>query len=247
VARDFDGTTGDFLRNETAPSADMPFTICGWFNADNISVESTIAGCTDSASSGDYAVLEFLATGAIRALVVNPGVGSAAASTTANVSAGDHHGCAVFATSTDRRVYLDGGNKGTSTGSVATTGINRFFIGLQDVVGGAGQRFGLDGRIWEAAVWTASLTDAEVAILALGYSPRFVRPASLVRYWPIIGRTSPEIDLMSGSDMTVTGTAVAAHSAMIYPTQVITGFDTAAVPPAGISIPVVYHHRQRNF
>jgi hypothetical protein len=43
------------------------------------------------------------------------------------------------------------------------------------------------------AIWSAALTDAEAAILALGISPLLVRPASLAAYWPMIRDTDRDL------------------------------------------------------
>jgi hypothetical protein len=56
----------------------------------------------------------------------------------------------------------------------------------------------------EAAIWNVELTHDEMAILGTGMSPLAVRPGSLVGYWPVVGRTSPEIGVVGGS-MTVSG------------------------------------------
>jgi len=67
----------------------------------------------------------------------------------------------------------------------------------------------------EAGLWDAALTDAEVAILGVGYSPLFVRPQSLVAYWPLVRDAK---DRVGGYDLTAGGgPVVAAHPRIIYP------------------------------
>ena len=105
--------------------------------------------------------------------------------------------------------------------------------------------------IWEG--WIAEVaffggytfTQADVDSHNAKVSPLLIRPDKVTFYAPLLRRNH---DLVSGVDPTVSGSvSEAIHPSGFYPTQAITGFDTAAVPPAGISIPVVYHHRQRNF
>ncbi len=57
------------------------------------------------------------------------------------------------------------------------------------------------------AIWNVALTDSEIATLAEGVSPLRVRRDALVYYCPIGGQ-SPEIDIIGGVNMTVTGTTV---------------------------------------
>jgi len=115
------------------------------------------------------------------------------AQTTTNASQDTwHHLCGVFAASDDRTAYLDGGNKGTDATDLSPDYVDLTAIGaFKDNTPGEY----CSGRIAEAAIWNVALTDAEVAILADGFSPLLVRPASLVAYWPLIGRYSPEIDI----------------------------------------------------
>ena len=87
-------------------------------------------------------------------------------------------------------------------------------------MGGATNNNSMDGYMAEAAVWNVALTSAEVSVLSKGYSPLLVRPQSIVSYWPLIGRTSPEIDLVGGYGMTlVNAPTTAAHPRIIYPTS----------------------------
>ena len=56
------------------------------------------------------------------------------------------------------------------------------------------------------------------AILADGFSPLLVRPASLLSYVPIIGTDSPEIDLVDSSTWTINGTLTkTAHTRVVMP------------------------------
>ena len=99
-----------------------------------------------------------------------------------------HHCAGVWASTTSRSVYLDGGNKGTNTVSRDTGTMTRFAIG---------SNFGfqdLNGKAAEWAFWNVALTDADVALLAKGAHPLSVKPQNILHYWPVIGRTDPEID-----------------------------------------------------
>jgi hypothetical protein len=145
------------------------------------------------------------------------------------------------------RLYTDGSEVATAVIDAAPFGSGNatraYQIGNETEIG----TFGVDGKMAEVAIWDVTLNASEVSSLGSSFSPLLVRPASLISYWSLIGRLSPELDLVGAINGTVNGAVVFEHPPVLYPTQVITGFDTAAAPPAGISIPVVYHHRQRNF
>lgn len=84
-----------------------------------------------------------------------------------------------------------------------------------------------DGEMAEVALWNAALTAGEFASLGKGFSPLTIRPQLLVFYVPIIGRYSPEVNLI-GPSGTLTGTTTTAHPPMIYPSKVRTHIAVAA-------------------
>jgi len=137
-----------------------------------------------------------------------------------------HHAFCVMVDAEDKSAFIDGGSKSTNVNAQTPTTHDEFSIGE---LSNGGDNF--HGLIAEAAMWDAALTDAQVAILALGYSPLFVRPQNLLAYWPLVGRTSPEIDTVGGNNLTVTGATAAAHTRMIYPAMPRITVPVAAVGP----------------
>jgi len=91
--------------------------------------------------------------------------------------------------------------------------------------------------IAEVGIWNVALTGAEILQLSLGYSPLFVRPESLVAYYPLIrgDASGDEPDYVGGLKMVEQGTvAVATHPRVFYPSSPIKlGVPAAAAPPAG--------------
>ena len=85
------------------------------------------------------------------------------------------------------------------------------------------------GRMAEVALWSASLGSSGAFQLAAGASPIRVRPASALSHWPMIGRTSPEIDIRGVAGVTLAGTSQADHPRVYYPGRRRTVF----VPGAG--------------
>lgn len=68
-----------------------------------------------------------------------------------------------------------------------------------------------DGLLADFAVWDALLDDDEFIALARGFSPRLIRPASLVEFVPMV-RDNLSLKLAAP---TVTGTAVQPHARVI--------------------------------
>ena len=70
----------------------------------------------------------------------------------------------------------------------------------------------------ECALWNVALTAAEIDALAAGFSPLFIRPGSLVGYWPLGGAYSDYIDPIGSNTLSATGDPAAAdHPRIIYP------------------------------
>lgn len=125
------------------------------------------------------------------------------------------HMCAVFAATNSRAAYINGGGKGTDATNVSPSGINSTLVG---VGGGTVQRNNpFTGPVCEVGIWNIALSDADVAMLALGYPPPMVRPDALVAYYPLIGRASPETDAWGKIDLTVTGAVSTEPHARIIP------------------------------
>ena len=123
------------------------------------------------------------------------------------------HAAAVGTSATDRAVFINGGNKGISTTDITPTGLDKTALAVERTNILANY---LDGRMADATVWDVALSDAEVAIPALGFSPLLVRPANLVAYWPLI---RDDRDWVGGYDMTAYNSPTwAAHAGKVkYP------------------------------
>ena len=124
-----------------------------------------------------------------------------------------HHLLGVEAASNDRRVYLNGGSKGTDTNSSTPNNIDRTSIGRE---GDSTPGDYWNGRLAEVAVWSAALTDDEARMLAAGVSPVRVRPGSLKHYWPFWIGTSG-IDHIGTLNLTAVNTPTQADHAPVQP------------------------------
>jgi len=92
----------------------------------------------------------------------------------------------------------------------------------------------------ELGRWNRVLSAEEHAILEATGCPLSV-PLGLLRYGPLIGRNSPEIDLVSGESLTVLGTnPPSPHPRVFYPaTGFVYSFPPAAVAGLEIAPPLV--------
>jgi hypothetical protein len=219
MARSFDGSTQYGTAN-SVPVTGPPFTLACWFY------------CTGSAGNF-YELLEvcnFASPSKHRLYVDGSGTAgnnatlaaysaNAGFTTTDEAKAGAQvtfnqwqHGCGVWASSGSRACYISGGNKGTNTTVITTGTLDTGLLGVGSSGGGHSQFF--PGRIAEACVWSAALTDQEVAALAAGVNPRRIRPGSVAAYWPLWGFGSPETDLSgSANNLTLTAGPPAANHA----------------------------------
>lgn len=202
MAIDFTATT-DRYEATGAAATDYPVSFACWFYADTLTAQRTLVCLGSSTGAANYALIGASSSGVVAQSLVS-GVTATATSTTAPSTATWHHAAGVFASSTDRRAFIDGGSKGTNaTSNSWPSFINRTLIGQRRANGAYSQ--GMDGRIMEAAIWNAELSDDDVYSLSRGYSPRFIVPKNLVFYAPMIRDV---IDLARGRALTATGSQV---------------------------------------
>lgn len=226
MARAFDA--GEYAEANQTTVTDYPMTMSIWFYPTNSSANGQMFSICDKDTNVQYVSVVRLNSAGGNKLrcqwVVSTGY-SVDTTTTQNYNAWNH-GCIVATNSTDRAVFLNGGGKNTDTTSVSfPSGIDRVSINR---IGDSTPSSDGPAYLAEAAIWSVALTDDEVTILSKGYSPPFVRPQSLVFYAPVIGRTSPEIELVSGFNMAITGTTTAeAHPPVMYPWLGQTGLPQA--------------------
>lgn len=222
MARAFDDVSSQYLYRSTPILTATPISMSALFYVDDLTLAQNVVGFSSEDDNSYHGFwLHFRGDEAgdyLQARCYDGGLGIAAS--TIGVSADTwHHGVARFTSPTDRSVLLDGGNKGTNATSVTPLSIDNATIGAiyywatsENVIATP-----LSGRIAEVGIWNISLTDAEATILALGYSPLLIRPQNLVAYWPLIGKNSPEIDLVGGYDMTLINTpTTAVHPSVRY-------------------------------
>lgn len=248
MARSNNATEGNYLSNGAAAITAAPCTLAAWFNPVNVTEDHILISCSQIGAASNWFFLAANGSTAgdpVAASTNSSGSEALALSSTSFVANSWQHGCAVFTSATSRTAYLNGGGAGNDTTNLTPSGINRTYVGR--LTGPDGSLYGsMNGAMAEAAIWSAALTAAEVLQLSKGLSPLLIRPASLVCYWPIYGRQSPEPDWADGLPLTINGTmAQAAHTRIFLPraasigrpsaaSGAITGAIALSLAPAGV-------------
>lgn len=238
MARLFDDAQYEYLQwtGASPPVTGPPFTLACWGRSDSDSATQTLIWLGDKDASGAVIGALQMAGAAdgdpVRAVTGDNGL-AFASSTTGYVANTWHHVCGVFATTSDRRVYLDGGGKGTDGTNKAPSGTDCAAIG-RFAASAPGDY--LSGAVAEAAVWNAALDDDDVRALAGRYCPLLIRRDRLVAYWPLGGFSRPDDrDLLGGYGMTAYNTpSWTDHPPTLHPVQpsraVIHGVQPTQVP-----------------
>lgn len=221
MARDFDGSV-DYLEVSSAILAGEPASAFARVIPDTLPGSMSIFGLDFTGGTGgkNYFNIQLLATGAARCIVHDDtnAIANTVSTTTAGVQAAVGGTWTKSGGTTNVACWLNGASKATGTDTLNAPTFNNTSIGVLDfTVSGLIQFF--DGKIAEVCLWNVELTDGEMESLgSTPISPLFIRPQSIVSYWPIIGRTSPEIDIVGGNNMTVVSAPpVATHPPIIYP------------------------------
>lgn len=226
MARDFDDATPDYLQTDSPGITSEPFSMACWAQAHDTSIVHSLMFFGDNSGGNNWHSLSVNTGGNVQAVSRQGSGATGAAATSGTISTSTwFHAAGVWTDDSDRKAYLDG-SEGTDTTTIVVNGENRIACGmLRD----SSPSNAHDGLVAEAAVWDVALTPGEIAILAKGYSPLFVRPQGLVHYWPLIGRFDPEVDLVGGASLTVATAIQAAHPRVFMPMNPIVGVPAAIV------------------
>lgn len=181
--RTFDGSTSS-ITGVLTPS--YPFSVACWFKVANVTADHCLIAITNTASTNYYLALYARGTVAGDPIVAAAKAGTTSFSATSTSFAANtwQHACAVFNSDSDRRVYLNGGGKGTDATTKTMVGLDITSIGR---IMASTPILPTNGTIAEVGMWNVGLTDADAASLAAGFSPLLVRPQGLVFYAPLSG------------------------------------------------------------
>jgi len=172
-----------YLKTTTVGVTTKPITITAWVKSFDLDNYQGIFSITNNSN-------EFLSSWLAGAVAGDPvaALEYATAWKRARSSNGyskgvwTHIAC-VFYSSTDRRVYINGGGKivNTDNQNVNFSLFDQILIGTYKTVTSA--YFG--GKIAHVSIWSTDLSDAQIVSLAGGTNPQDVELASLEAYWPL--------------------------------------------------------------
>lgn len=206
-SRLFDGS-GDHLDVASALGLTYPFTF-GCFARRNGVATDRLMQVGVAGTDQNYDALAVSSAGAALAISATSTATSTASSTVLlSTDLGWNHYLAVFFSAADRRVYLNGAGKTTSTNSRVPAGRNAFRIGGS--LSGASE---FSGYIALPAIWTIDLDDAEAVLCAAGALPSAIRPGSLYDYWDFAAGSLT--GLIRATVLTATGTSASTEAPAI--------------------------------
>jgi hypothetical protein len=207
-------STSNYITIASALVSTAPFTIACWFNSTSATFgQNMIAGNAASALNYFGLSLDGATTGDPVGIYARGSGGTVdIVNTTSGYSINTwQHACGVFESSTSRSVFLNGGSKNSSSASVIPLLVDKINIGVYRQSGSSGFD-SMRGSLAEIGIWSAALTDDEVASLAKGFTPDQIRPQSLVAYLPLV-RTNQDI---KGNSWTTAGTLTVADHPRVY-------------------------------
>lgn len=229
MAYDFTNLAADTMTTtDVGGVTAAPLTLAAWFNPDALAQGDGIL--TIGASSTEAFQLNTNTSSEVAALTID---NTAAAGTSAGTyTTGTwHHGAAVFASTTSRTAYLNGVAGTANTTSKAPDAPTAIIVGARTT--GGGNPF--EGAIAEAAIWNVALSASEIAALAKGLSPLFVRRSALIFYMPLVRN---KVNLR-GVSPTNGSTSVIAHPRILKPQSPTIGMVIASAPPVVAETPAV--------
>ena len=216
MARNFiDGT--EHLLTDSPSISGYPFSVSVWFRSDDANHDVGLWFGGDKDNNFDWFGLLWLngTTNKVQAYSKEGGGSSNAASTgtwSANVW---HHAMGRWASTSSRKVNLDGDTTVEETTTRSPSNWDR--IALGSLLDSTPSDY-MSGDIGVCCVWNVELNDDEVAYLALGGDPRHIRPANIVHYWRLEGLDSPEPDWTSNAKgLTLSGTPTRSDNPPIMP------------------------------
>lgn len=224
----FDDAASEYLTIASVPMTNEPITMACWFYSDSLTAGQTLLALGDSGGVNGIFALEAAGDQGgdpVRAAKGTDGGTFGIAATTSGYSANTwHHAIATFTSDTERAVYIDGGSVGSNVTNITDPTADNLAVGASHR-STAGRL--MSGRIAEAAIWDVILSADDRAILALGFSPLFVKPENLVFYLPMLalGGAGTQYDWIGNRAMAEINTpATAEHPPqIIYPPWLTSG------------------------
>ena len=231
MALTFTRASSKYLRIASAAITGAPLTMACWFYPTDFTNFQILMSINNSSSAFNNFRFDYRGdSGGNPVAATAWDIGGASGGTSSAGASGAsawYHAAAVYASSTSRTAYFNGGNTGTDTASRTPSGLNDTEIGSYRFGSGAPETF-FDGYQAEIAMWSAALDAGEIAALAKGFSPLLIRPQSLVYYIPGVS------DILDRKGTTWTNNnsvGFTNHCRVIMPRRRIVGTFAGTSPP----------------
>lgn len=226
MARLFDDGSNEYLSVNQAITG-TPLAMVSWFNTNDSTVEQSIVSISDESVDAHYHRLTIVSGNHIRAQTCESPAGCSHIDSSTEYSVDTwHHACAIFVSSTDRRILLDAAGRGTNTGSRTPVNLDITSVGRTIALSAARYMSGMiaETAIYDLSQWPGA-TDSDRAdnfekilpSLANGDTPD-TYPLGLVAYYNLVRGLN---DKFGGYNLTATGTVVATHPRIISPCGVL--------------------------
>lgn len=197
------GTDTDFLSRTSTPVSAAPMTLSAWGYSTGNSSNWRLFHVIDSTGGNPQ---EYFGIG------ISEGISCSADCRTSsfgnqNATGGApaintwNHYAAVYSSTTNRNIYLNGTAGTPNTNSSVPSGTTNIICGRHPNGGSDSGTYGA-----EFAIWDVALTQDEITALSKGCSPLLIRPDHLLMYVPCVGRASPEFSIKGDYPLTVNGT-----------------------------------------
>jgi hypothetical protein len=216
MARSFNGSSDRILVGIKSALQPTNVSVAAWFNPTATTDGQTVIGYDKSAGQSYMLGIGVVTAGNAVFLSFNGGWYSAHGLVSLLAAGAWNHMIGTY-DGTTMRLYVNG----TVTGTTAALPSIDYTMGA-----GEGLTIGYYGNngtpanyytgdVAECAVWDAALSQGEISALARGYSPKLIRPAAILEYLPLWGRTSPELGIVNGFTGALNGTGNVAHPRVI--------------------------------
>lgn len=211
MAYNFGGANQSITAGATVTA--YPLTLAAWFNRN----------ASPSATPLFLVTVDFSGGTQFHGIALDAGSNNVSARTNAGGSLGTaistttfttnvwNHAAGVFDSSTLRTVYLNAGGEQTSGTNLTPSSINNTTIGGRYASSSLGNF--ANAIIAEVGIWSAALTQPEIASLSKGVTCNLVRPQSLVFYAPLIRNLQ---DAKGGLTLTNNNGATVANHTRVY-------------------------------
>ena len=210
MAYEFDGVNQYLSATAPIDCLTKPFTLACWFNSDTITSNQYLLSIGNNLNA--WAISAHGGLSGDPVLCIQTSVAGFAQSTAGYSANTWQHACGVFNSTASRTVYLNGGNSNTNTASEGTRPAATFLhIGVTRFNNAFTQY--TNGKIAEVGVWSAALTEAEIASLSQGMTCDKVRPQNLVFYAPLVRDL---MDTKGGLTITNNNGATVANHPRVY-------------------------------